>query len=76
MPEKPLSSFSKLHEAMYICTEAACGSKVSGIIKRLEEPWIFLDADLPHVDDRKVDDLSMDLDIKYPSCEENEILLN
>ena len=51
---------------MYISTTVACGSVVSGTIKRLLHPYIFLDATLYHVDDRKHDEDSMDIDIVLP----------
>ena len=62
---------------MYITTEAACGGKVMGWVKRMENRNIILDKNLPYVDDRKTDESdSMDMDIEYADIHNKELILN
>ena len=75
MPGKSVS-LSDLHPRMHISTTAACGSSVSGWVKRVENGWIFLDKSLPFVDERENEDDSMDMEVDSPIPNPDEIILN
>ena len=76
MPETPLK-LEDIRPKMYITTEAACGGKVMGWVKRMENRNIILDKNLPYVDDRKTDESdSMDMDIEYADIHNEELIMN
>ena len=66
-----------IHPKMYITTSAACGNKVMGWVKRVENRNIILDKTMPYVDDRENDDSdSMRMEIEYEDNNNEELILN